>query len=135
MNILLDTHILIWSHEDCDLLSEKALQIIYNPLNTIYYSVINIWEAQMKHVKFPKEFTLTGDLLNSLSIQAGFKCLWIKPEHALTLKTLHYSDNAYRRHKDPFDRMLICQAKSENMQFLTHDELLPFYNEPSVVFV
>ena len=132
MNILLDTHILIWAHENSCRLSEKALQIIYNPLNTIYYSVISIWEAQMKHVKFPKEFTLTGDLLNSLSIQAGFKCLWIKPEHALTLKTLHYSDNAY---KDPFDRMLICQAKSENMQLLTHDELLSFYNEPSIVLV
>lgn len=38
-------------------------------------------------------------------------------------------------HKDPFDRMLICQAKTEDMKFLTHDSLIPFYNEDCIISV
>ena len=63
------------------------------------------------------------------------KCLPVLPEHAVFLKTLSYSSDAPRPHKDPFDRMLISQAKAENMVFLTHDELLPFYKEPCVVLI
>ena len=53
----------------------------------------------------------------------------------ILLDTLSYSDKASRVHKDPFDRLLICQAKSENMLFLTHDELIPFYNESCIISV
>ena len=38
-------------------------------------------------------------------------------------------------HKDPFDRMLICQAKSEGMKLLTHDSLIPYYEEDCIISV
>lgn len=38
-------------------------------------------------------------------------------------------------HKDPFDKILICQAKTENMRLMTHDSLLPFYKEPCILCV
>ena len=46
-----------------------------------------------------------------------------------------YSEKAPREHRDPFDRMLLCQAKAENLNFVTHDELIPFYNENCVISV
>ena len=135
MRVLLDTHILIWVIQDDEKLSSKASDMIKNPYNEIFYSSINIWEAQIKYLKKTSGFNLSGDLLNDLALQSGFSCLPILPEHALFLKTLSYSPDAPRSHKDPFDRMLISQAKAENMYLITHDELLPFYNEPCVVLV
>ncbi len=78
---------------------------------------------------------LSGELLNTLCIKAGFKCVNVCPEHSFLLQSLSYSEQAPREHKDPFDRMLICQAKSENMNFITHDKLIPFYNEVCIISV
>lgn len=135
MKVLLDTHILIWLILEDKKLSSNAKEIILNPQNEIFYSSVSIWEAQIKHIKHPLEFTLTGELLNSLSLKSNLKCLDLIPEHSFLLGGLSYSDKAPRIHKDPFDRILICQAKAENMLFLTHDELLPYYNESCVFSV
>lgn len=97
---------------------------------------MNIWETQIKHLKHSKEINFSGDDLNKLSIAAGLKCLNLKPEHCIELKSLVYDEkNAPFPHKDPFDRILICQAKSENMVLMTHDSLIPFYNEPCILSV
>ena len=48
---------------------------------------------------------------------------------------IHYAENAKKTHKDPFDRMLIAQAKSEGMFFMTHDSLIPNYNEDFIISV
>ncbi len=74
-------------------------------------------------------------ILNELSKKDGLKVLNVKPEHCIELKTLFYAENAPKPQKDPFDRMLICQAKAENMLLMTHDGLIPFYNEPCVLAV
>ena len=135
MKILLDTHILVWFHTRNEELSEKAWNILLNPENEIYYSSINVWEAQLKHLKHSDEINFSGDELNYMSEKAGLKCLYVKPQHCTELKTLIYAENAPHPHKDPFDRMLICQAKSENMLLMTHDSLIPYYNEPCVLSV
>lgn len=133
MKILLDTHILIWLHVAQKKLSQKALEYLQNPKHDFFYSPVNIWETQIKHSAHPEAFTISGEDLYYLCNQANISCLPIKSEHAITLKTLSYSENAPRTHKDPFDRMLICQAKTENMCLLTHDSLIPYYNEPCVI--
>ena len=136
MKILLDTHILIWFHTNGSELSNKAWKILLDPENEIYYSSVNIWETQIKHLKHSKEINFSGDDLNKMSVAAGLKCLNLKPEHCIELKSLVYDEkNAPLPHKDPFDRILICQAKSENMVLMTHDSLIPFYNEPCILSV
>ena len=136
MKILLDTHILIWFHSNDSELSSKAWKMLLDPENEIYYSSINIWETQIKHLKHEKEINFSGDDLNKMSIAAGLKCLNLKPEHCIELKGLVYDEkNAPQPHKDPFDRILICQAKAENMVLMTHDSLIPFYNEPCILSV
>lgn len=133
MNILLDTHILIWLHQNDGRLSQKAREIIINPQNEVFYSSISIWEAQMKYLKHPEVFSFSGEMLDRLSIEANLSCLYVKPSHSIALKSLSYSKNAPKLHNDPFDQMLICQAKVENMLFLTHDSLIPYYNEHCIV--
>ena len=135
MKILLDTHILIWFHARDAELSAKAWEILLNSENEIYYSAVNIWETQVKFIKHPDEISFSGDELNDLSEKSGLKCLPLKPEHCIGLKNLTYSESAPHPHKDPFDRILICQAKSENMLLMTHDSLIPYYDEPCVLSV
>lgn len=55
-------------------------------------------------------------------------------KHVLALETLKRSQNA-PQHKDPFDRIMLAQAKEENLMFLTHDSLISYYGEPFVISV
>lgn len=65
----------------------------------------------MKYNLHPEDFPFSGRELNALS------------------------EKAPQKHKDPFDKILICQAKVEDMLFLTHDHLILYYNESCVVSV
>ena len=135
MKILLDTHVLIWLHTDIYKLSDFAKNLILNPANEIYYSSINIWETQIKFLNHPEEFTISGEELNLLSIKANLNCLNLEPKHIFALNSLHYDESALKPHKDPFDKILLCQAKIENMKFLTHDSLIPNYNESCIIHI
>ncbi|MBP3709569.1 MAG: type II toxin-antitoxin system VapC family toxin [Treponema sp.] len=135
MKVLLDTHILVWFHTRDSRLSEKAWDMLLDVQNNICYSSVNIWETQLKHLNHPQSINFSGEELNMLSLRANLTCLHIKPEHSIALKMLSYSTDAPRPHKDPFDKMLICQAKVENMLFMTHDSLIPYYNEPCILQV
>ena len=58
----------------------------------------------------------------------------IKNEHIYTIKTLVYPENA-PKYNDPFDRLLLSQAKAEQLLFLTHDKKLSYYNEKCVLLL
>lgn len=131
----MDTHILVWFHTDDPKLSAKALDLIMNDENVVYYSPVSIWESEIKHNLHPEDFPFTGKRLDELSVASGMLFLPLLSDQISLLNTLKYSPNAKRSHKDPFDRMLICQAKTEGMAFLTHDELIPYYNESCIVSV
>ena len=134
MNILLDSHILIWALSDDPRLSDAARRYIMDPENCIYYSAVSLWELTLKHMMYPQEITFTSAELIAYCEEAGFAGLDLTPEDVTFLETLNRPKEA-PRHKDPFDRMLICQAKAEGMIFLTHDGLLSDYNEQCVVMV
>lgn len=136
MKILLDTHILLWLHADSEFLSQKARKILSDSKNEVYFSTINIWETQIKFLNHPEQKLMSGEELYRLSLQANLNYISILPEHAIELKSLCFDQtNAPQLHKDPFDRMLLAQAKSENMILMTHDELLPFYDEACILSV
>ncbi len=134
MKILLDTHIAIWSVLDSEKLSDKAREIILDTDNEIYYSAASVWEITIKHMAHPEIFLFSGAHLEKGCEENGFQSLPIYNKHAAELETLVRPQNA-PPHKDPFDRMLLAQAKSEGMKFLTHDTLIPYYNEPFVISV
>ncbi len=134
MRYLLDTHILLWALTGDAKLPERAKDVLYNPDNKIYYSIISIWEAAIKRLKHPDKITkLAPDELIYFCTDADFHCLTLRPKHIYTLETLSRPDDA-PPHKDPFDRILISQAKSENMLFLTHDDSLTSYSEPCIIY-
>lgn len=135
MNYLADTHILIWAIKDDVKLSVKARKLLLNRNNNIYYSFANIWEVAIKHALHKPNMTFSAQRFEELCKLAGYIPLQTNYRHAYMVETLKYAENAPREHRDPFDRLLLAQAKFENMLFLTHDELIPYYNEPCVVSV
>ena len=134
MNLLLDTHILIWALNDDPQLSEKAREMILEPGNAVYYSVMSIWEISIKHSAHPEDLEFSGKELSEFCQDAGFLPLELRDKHVFALETINRPENA-PRHNDPFDRMLVAQAKAENMSFLTHDSLIPYYEEKCIIQV
>ncbi len=135
MNYLADTHILIWAITDSPKLSKKAREILLSENNNIYYSFSNVWEIAIKHSLHKSNITFSSQRFEEMCKLAGYSFLETKCNHAFMVETLKHADNAPREHRDPFDRLLLAQAKAENMFFLTHDELIPFYNESCIVSV
>lgn len=134
MNIILDTHVLIWALNDDPELSKKAVEYILNPANDIYYSTVSIWEVAIKHAIHPDNVTFSGKEFAGYCTEAGYFNLPVYDKHVFAMETLQRPADA-PKHNDPFDRLLIGQAKAENMMFLTHDTLIPYYNEKCVISV
>ena len=132
MNLLLDTHIAIWALNDDPALSEKARELILDPDNTIYYSTVSVWEVLLKHTRRPGNIPFDESDFSEGCREAGFVPLSLTDKHVLAVHTLSRPNNI-REHNDPFDRLLLAQAKVENLSFLTHDELIPGYEEKCVI--
>ena len=134
MNILLDTHIALWAILDHPKLPIKARELIMDPDNTIYYSAVSAWEVLLKHDSPRNNLTLTAEEFITYCDESGYVALTMKPKHIATASRLDLS-RLEKQHSDPFDRLLLSQAKTENFSFLTHDEKIPLYNEKCVIAV
>ena len=135
MRVLLDTHILLWAITEDKKFPAKADEIINNLDNEIYYSSISIWEVAIKRLKHPDKITnLSLQEFVSFCDDADFRELPLMKEHTYSLETLTRPDNV-PPHNDPFDRILISQAKTEDMIFLTHDDNLLHYQENCILYV
>ena len=134
MNLLLDTHIAIWALNDDPFLTERARELILNPDNTLYYSTVSVWEVLLKHSRRPENIPFDEKDFSDGCKAAGFLPLGLADKHVLAVNTLSRPDNI-KEHNDPFDRLLLAQAKVENMFFLTHDELIPRYGERCIIQV
>ena len=135
MKYLLDTHILLWAVVKSQNVSEKVRAIVEDRNNELYYSAVSIWEVAIKRLVHPDKITdIPIERLMVLCEDANIYELPLNARHTCLLETLKRSDNA-PPHKDPFDRILISQAKSENMIFLTHDDTLTSYNEDCIIYV
>ena len=132
MNLLLDTRIAIWALNDDPSLSEKARELILDPDNTIYYSTVSVWEVMLKHSRRPENIPFDERDFSEGCAEAGFVPLSLADKHILAVHTLSRADGA-KEHNDPFDRLLLAQAKVENLSFITHDELISGYEEKCVI--
>lgn len=132
MKILLDTHIAIWALIDDPQLSSKAREIILSSDNDIYYSTVSTWEILLKHSKDKTNLELSPEMFVNYCGEAGFIPLALRNEHVLGVRTLKHSDG-FPPHNDPFDKLLLAQAKVEGMLFLTHDSRIPEYGEECTV--
>ena len=128
--LLLDTHILLWLFLGDDRLSQKARNLIKANMGSIYYSIASMWEVQIKYAL--KKLPVSGVDFMHYCEQAGFYKLPVDDLHVIELGNL-VRDESAPPHNDPFDRILLSQAKAEGFTFLTHDPLFRGYNEPCVV--
>jgi len=115
-------------------LPDKARKLIENEENEIYYSLVSLWEVEIKHLLHPEAITVSAEDLTKYCEQSGFQKLLIREKHIFALADLKREENA-PPHKDPFDRMLICQASTENMFFVTHNSIIPGYSDPYILSV
>ena len=122
MKILLDTHIFIWMATEPECLSTDLADKIVNPQNSIFLSIVSIWEMQIK-VALGK-LDLMSDLEITIDSQVksnGIQLLLIDLQHIHALKNLP------SHHRDPFDRLLIAQSQIEQMTLATVDRLFDLY--------
>jgi PIN domain nuclease of toxin-antitoxin system len=116
MNLLLDTHVFVWMHEDPNKISSRAFAELSNPSNKLFLSIASVWELQIKiqAKKFKFKETLE-EVIEIEQITNGLQILSVTLTHALHL------ENLPPHHKDPFDRLLISQAIVENMILVSAD--------------
>ncbi|HPO63328.1 MAG TPA: type II toxin-antitoxin system VapC family toxin [Candidatus Kapabacteria bacterium] len=115
MKYLLDTHSYIWYVEDDKQLSRNALNIIDNPDNELYLSIVSIWEITIKSslnkLNLKQSISNIYDELNKLNIEI----LSLEKKNFEILYNLEFF------HRDPFDRMIISQAITENLPIISKD--------------
>ena len=134
MKFLLDTHIMIWALENNERLPDAAKEILGNDDNAIFYSVVSVWEIAIKHKKNPNSIMMDGKRFSDACSRAGYHMMPLIGRHVYSLETIERAEGA-PPHKDPFDRILIAQAKSEGFKFVTHDKLLSYYGEDCIMLV
>jgi len=119
MKIIIDTHIFLWALAAPTRIAAHKLKERETPTNIIYVSSITIAEIMIKasigklDIEFdPKE----------IALQSGFELLDFTSQAALLLKNLPF------HHKDPFDRMLICQSLCYEYPLMTDDKKIAQYD-------
>ena len=123
MRYLLDTHIVIWAMVGSKKLSDKARSILQTSGNSFYMSSASIWEVAIKHSVKPDEIPVTAEQVARFCRESGIVELPVSFAHAQAVSRLP------AHHNDPFDRMLVSQAKEEALFILSHDGKLPPYGD------
>ncbi|MGA2326722.1 MAG: type II toxin-antitoxin system VapC family toxin [Bryobacteraceae bacterium] len=120
MRILLDTRILLGWLADSPSLTARARELIANPDNAVFVSAVTLWEIWLKQslgkLRLPSDFEerLAGESFERLPLLAA---------HTREVALLPW------HHRDPFDRMLIAQARASGLSFLTADEVGAAYGD------
>lgn len=135
MNLLLDTHIALWALSNNSKLSARARGLITDPDNIVYFSAVSTWEVLMKHDAPRSNLSLSAPEFVAYCEEAGYYQLNISNKHVIIASQLNTTEADRHNHKDPFDRLLLAQAKAENFAFLTHDSKMDYYNERCVIKV
>lgn len=118
MQYLLDTHVILWWFTTPEKISIKAQNIIREKTNTIFLSSASFWEMAIK--KSLGRLTLPHNLIEAVTAES-FKILPIMPEDGLGIVDLPLL------HTDPFDRLLIIQAKRNDLIMITRDAKMMEY--------
>ncbi|MBQ2594911.1 MAG: type II toxin-antitoxin system VapC family toxin [Candidatus Riflebacteria bacterium] len=117
---LLDTHTLLWYLNDSEQLSDTARNLI-NCEKNISVSIVSFWEIALKKNLGKLNFSCSITEIENLCLKKNINILSIKSTHLDELANLPPI------HNDPFDRLIIAQAKIENLILITKDKIIPKY--------
>jgi PIN domain nuclease of toxin-antitoxin system len=122
MQYLLDTHTLIWLFENNPQISDRAKSLILNESNQLFVSIASLWEMTIKSSLGKLDLSLPlSDLFTQKLIPSDIQILPIQLPHLAILQELPF------HHRDPFDRIIIAQAISENLILLSTDAVFKHY--------
>jgi len=119
VKVLLDTHALLWWLADDDQLGTKAREVIAHPDTEVFVSVVSLWETVVK-VRVGKLQADVAQVWEAI-LAGGFTLIDIGIAHLLELSAMP------THHRDPFDHLLMAQAKVEGAVFLSEDRHVPSY--------
>lgn len=118
MRLLLDTHALIWAARAPDRLSDAAVAAISDPDNDVYVSAVTGWEVAIKRARGRLRFPdVDRTMLDALQMTE----LPVSLAHAAEAGSLP------GHHRDPFDRMLVAQARVDGLSLVTRDQAMEPY--------
>lgn len=124
MNLLPDTHLLVWAALLTRPVPKAAKLLLESPANEVFFSAASIWELTIKANLGKRGFQIDPRVLRRSLIDNGYQELPVTSEHALAVLALPSI------HKDPFDRLLIAQAIVEGVTLLTVDATVAKYPGP-----
>ena len=124
MKLLLDTHMLLWAAAGT--LPKDAEILLIDGDNTLFFSPASVWEIGIKKILGRSDFKVDPEILRRSLLDNQYQELPITSLHALAANELP------QIHKDPFDRMLVAQAKAEGMPLVTSDSRLREYPGPVI---
>jgi PIN domain nuclease of toxin-antitoxin system len=119
LKLLLDTHAFLWWLADDRELGAKAREEIADGGNLVFVSAASAWEIAVKRAAGKLE--APGDIAEWIA-QSNFAPLPIEVEHAVASAELP------RHHSDPFDRLLVAQARLENLALVARDDAIDRYD-------
>lgn len=124
MNILVDTHILIWVLDEQKRLSTLRKELLADYSNTVILSQVSLMELAIKKSlnKLPDFVPDIGEVANRW-LKNGYEILHLSNDHIFAYQELPL----FAEHKDPFDRFLIATALAEQMDVMTSDEKFKLY--------
>lgn len=123
MNLLLDTHLLLWAASEPQRLSAKARTLLLAPENQLIFSSASLWEISIKNGLERSDFKVDPRRLWRMLLVNGYRELPVTSEHTVAVNDLPHL------HRDPFDRILVAQARVEGLTLLTADKLVAKYGE------
>jgi PIN domain nuclease of toxin-antitoxin system len=124
MTYLIDTHILIWRISSDPLLPSLYAREINNPINTIVISKASLWEIAIKVSLQKLEMSISFLELENYLVKKNIAILDFGHQAMNQLITLP------QHHRDPFDRLIICQAITNNLTIITDDKKFKLYPVP-----
>ena len=123
MNLLLDTHLLLWAASEPKRLSARARTLLLDPANHLIFSSASLWEISIKNGLDRADFNVDPRRLWRMLLVSGYRELPVTSEHAVAVNELP------NLHKDPFDRILVAQARMEGLTLLTVDKAVAKYGD------
>jgi PIN domain nuclease of toxin-antitoxin system len=128
MNLLLDTHVLLWLLADTKKLSTEAKDIIQNA-KIVYFSPVNLWEIGIKKSIWTEYNIKCIEDIYAGALKANLRELLVNSEDTMFVSQLPMI------HRDPFDRLLISQAHNNQCHLMTVDGKISQYKMSCVVMI
>lgn len=120
---MLDTHLLLWAAGEPQRLPAKVRALLLAPANQLIFSSASLWEISIKNGLERSDFNVDPRRLWRMLLVNGYRELPVTSEHAVAV------NNLPPLHKDPFDRILVAQARVEGLTLLTADKAVAKYGE------